>query len=276
MAEERDTLRDWHRLFGLLLTDFFTDTPFDVEIESDLSLQQQFLDVVIVRRRTGTSVPPMPDGMEILGDHNLITFKSHRETLDAWAMKELIGHSVAYRKLVSESPTRLIPEDRVRLFAVSARFPQKLSTQVPWRTIREGVYDCNWGTDQVRVVVTGQLATEEQNAVLHLFSPSPLLVEFGRGNYRRHSSSTSQLLGLLLNNWQNEGIAMPFTMQDFEREYIKDKLPQLPEEEQVDVLANVSVKTRLTGVSKEQLRRYLEEMDSKPTKAMNKPKRKKK
>jgi len=69
---------------------------------------------------------------------------------------------------------------------------------------------------------------------------------------------------------------MPFTMQDFEREYIKDKLPQLPEEEQVDVLANVSVKTRLTGVSKEQLRRYLEEMDSKPTKAMNKPKRKKK
>ena len=28
MATQRDALRDWHRLFGLLLTDFFTGTPF--------------------------------------------------------------------------------------------------------------------------------------------------------------------------------------------------------------------------------------------------------
>ncbi len=27
MTIERDELRDWHRLFGLLLTDFFTDSP---------------------------------------------------------------------------------------------------------------------------------------------------------------------------------------------------------------------------------------------------------
>ena len=49
MAGERDALRDWHRLFGLLLTDFFTGLPFTVELERDLS-EQQFLDVVIVRR----------------------------------------------------------------------------------------------------------------------------------------------------------------------------------------------------------------------------------
>ena len=41
---------DWHRLFGLLLTDFFTDSPFAVELEKDLSLAQQFLDVVILRK----------------------------------------------------------------------------------------------------------------------------------------------------------------------------------------------------------------------------------
>ncbi len=28
MAVEREDLRDWHRLFGLLRTDFFTDSPF--------------------------------------------------------------------------------------------------------------------------------------------------------------------------------------------------------------------------------------------------------
>jgi hypothetical protein len=37
MVVEREALRDWHRPFGLQLTDFFTDSPFDVEIERDLS-----------------------------------------------------------------------------------------------------------------------------------------------------------------------------------------------------------------------------------------------
>jgi hypothetical protein len=31
MATERETLRDWHRLFGLLLTDFFTDSQAAAE-----------------------------------------------------------------------------------------------------------------------------------------------------------------------------------------------------------------------------------------------------
>ena len=37
MAVEREDLRDWHRLFGLLLTDFFTSSPFRVDVERDLS-----------------------------------------------------------------------------------------------------------------------------------------------------------------------------------------------------------------------------------------------
>ncbi len=55
MAGEREVLRDWHRLFGLLLADFFTGSPFLVEVERDLSQEQQFLDVVIVRRRRCSS-----------------------------------------------------------------------------------------------------------------------------------------------------------------------------------------------------------------------------
>jgi hypothetical protein len=35
---------NWHRLFGLLLTDFFTASPFIVELEKDLSLKKQLLD----------------------------------------------------------------------------------------------------------------------------------------------------------------------------------------------------------------------------------------
>src|SRR5947209_3308085 len=36
MAVGREGLRDWHRLFGLLLTDFFSGSPFVVEVERDL------------------------------------------------------------------------------------------------------------------------------------------------------------------------------------------------------------------------------------------------
>src|SRR2546423_10417394 len=133
MAVERDPLRDWHRLFGLLLTDYFTGSPFIVEVERDLSQQQQLLDVVILRRGRGRMVIRLPDGLDDLGAHNLITFKSHREALDGWAMKELLGHYVAYRKLVSPSPSDLLPEHRFRLYAVCARFPHNLSRDVPWQ-----------------------------------------------------------------------------------------------------------------------------------------------
>ena len=126
MAAERESLRDWHRLFGLLLTDFFTGSPFVVEVERDLSQQQQLLDVVIVRRRRGKFGAALPDGLGNLAEHNLITFKSHREALDDWAVRELVGHYVAYRKLVSPSPSDLLAEDRFRLYAVCARFPHNL------------------------------------------------------------------------------------------------------------------------------------------------------
>src|SRR5438067_13186171 len=100
MAVERETLRDWHRLFGLLLTDFFTGSPFVVEVERDLSVQQQRLDVAIVRRRRGRFAGRLPDGLEGLRPHNLLTFKSRHEALDAWTMKELTCADVAYRKFV--------------------------------------------------------------------------------------------------------------------------------------------------------------------------------
>jgi hypothetical protein len=101
MAVEREELRDWHRLFGLLLTDFFTSSPFRVDVERDLSVQQQLLDVVIVRRGRGRFAGRLPDGLDGLRPHNLVTFKSRHEALDGWALKELVGADVAYRKLVS-------------------------------------------------------------------------------------------------------------------------------------------------------------------------------
>ncbi len=75
---------NWHRHFGLLLTDFFTGSPFEVELEKDLSLKKQFLDVVILRKGQGRFIGRLPDGLDNLANHNLITFKSHQEALTDW------------------------------------------------------------------------------------------------------------------------------------------------------------------------------------------------
>lgn len=244
MALEREALRDWHRLFGLLLTDFFTDSPFTVEIETDLSAQQQLLDVVIVRRKPGRFADRLPDGLDDLTEHNLITFKSHREALDDWAIRELVGHYVAYRKLVSRSPSNLLPADRFRLYAVAARFPHNLSGQVPWQQRQAGVYDCWWGLDVVRVIVAGQLSREPHNAPLHLFSAAPELVDFAGTTYQRRSEYTSSLLGQLFDRLRREGLTMPYTMADFRRDYVKEHFAELAPEEQVAVWQSLPAQKR--------------------------------
>jgi hypothetical protein len=286
MAVEKQGLRDWHRLFGLLLTDFFSGSPFTVEVERDLSAQQQFLDVVIVRRGRGRFVGRLPDGLEDLAEHNLITFKSHREALDDWAMRELIGHYVAYRKLVSPSPTDLLPADRFRLYAVAARLPQKLSTQVPWQKRQPGVYDCQWGLDTVRVVVAGQLSREPHNAPLHLFSASPELVGFASGAYQRRTVVTSQLLRQLFERLQGEGFTMSYTMEDFKRDYAIEHFAQwtveeqrkalegLPPERLREVLEFLPPEARLAGLSEEQVRQLLDQMAAGRAAQPRKPRRK--
>jgi hypothetical protein len=295
MAVEVEALRDWHRLFGLLLTDFFIGSPFVVEVERDLSQQQQLLDVVILRRGPGRFSGMLPDGLDELAAHNLITFKSHREALDDWAIRELVGHYVAYRKLVSPSPSDLLPADRFRLYAVAARFPQKLSGQVPWQERQSGVYDFWWGLDVVRVIVAGQLPREVQNSPLHLFSASPELVGYGQGAYRQRSDYTSLLLGQLFEKLRKEGFAMSYTLEDFKRDYIKEHFSRLTPEEQREALeglpperlrevlgalppearvVGLSLEARLAGLSEEQVRQLVDRLTSSRAAPPRKPRRK--
>jgi hypothetical protein len=41
MSDQPQIRRAWARLFGLLLTDFFTDSPFVVEVKRDMSVQEE-------------------------------------------------------------------------------------------------------------------------------------------------------------------------------------------------------------------------------------------
>jgi hypothetical protein len=163
-------IRPLHRLFGLSWIDFFQGTPIVVETELDLSLKQQFIDLVLIRKEPGPLPRPLPDGFEDLAAHNLLTFKSHQEALDPWALWELVGHFVNYRKQASPSMNDLLPEEDFRLFAVCARYPHNLAQQVALRPLRTGVYDIQGLGLRIRVIVANQLPLEEPNAMLHLFS----------------------------------------------------------------------------------------------------------
>ena len=53
----------------------------------------------------------------------------------------------------------------------------------------------------------------------------PALLEFGGRSYVRRSEDTSTLLVQLFKGFQAEGLAMPFTMEDFRRQFVKEYFP---------------------------------------------------
>jgi hypothetical protein len=214
---------DWHRLFGLILTDFFTDSPFVVELEKDLALKKQLLDVVVLRRGPGVFVGRLPDGLDDLAAHNSVTFKSHQEALDDWAMKELTGHYVNYRKQCTPRRQALLPEAEFRLYAVCSRFPQNLADQLALEPLLPGVYEASRASDRIRVVVAGQVSEEPRNALWHLFSATKDRVGYGAGHYRRRSDETSTLLHDLLGRYKGEGLPMSYTMADYRRDKLKEE-----------------------------------------------------
>ncbi len=64
---------NWHRLFGIGLTDLFAYTNYEVELEKDLSIKQQFLDVMIIEKVKTEKLPKdLPDGLDNLGQHNSV------------------------------------------------------------------------------------------------------------------------------------------------------------------------------------------------------------
>ena len=176
-------------------------------------------------------------------------------------MKELTGHYVNYRKQVSPSLQQLLPEEEFRLFAVCARFPQKLAGQAVWEEKRPGIYHCRRGTDTIEVVVLRQLPQSAHNALWHLFSAAPEQVAFGVHEYRQRSPETSTVLYQLFEGYEKEGLAMSYTMEDFRRDYLKEHVKELTPEER---LADLSLEERLESFSPAAIEEYLKRRQQRP------------
>ena len=235
----------WHRIFGMALTHYFAGTAWQVDVEVDLSLQQQRLDIVILRRRDNSMAPVWPDGFGTPADYNLLTFKALKDPLDAWTLKELAGHAVNYRKYVSPDLDHLLPEDRFRLLAASMHFPRQLAGRVTLQPQGPGAYDVNWGTDTIRILVLREMPEAEQNVVWNLFSGDQQRIAAAFKRMQARLQSCSSLLNALLNFYGLEGIAMPYTMDDLEREVKERLLKELSPEERLEGLPLAEIETYL-------------------------------
>jgi len=250
---------NWHRLFGLTLTDYFTDSAYRVETEKDLSVKQQRLDVLIIEQEAERPLPEPPDGLENLARHNLMTYKSLRQPLDAWALDELVGHYVNYRKLISPSWEQLLPVEDFQLYAVTTRHPEKLATAAALELFKQGVYEMSWGSRRIRIIVLSEVPQIERNAVWQMFSAIPENVQYGAAQYQWRRSNHSKAINKLFEHYRVEGIAMPYTWDDFERDIKEEVLAKLTPEERLDglpleeLLKHVPPKERLKGFSLEEL-----------------------
>jgi hypothetical protein len=97
--------RDWHRLLGMFLVVYFQNSPYEVEIERDLSIKQQFLDMCVIERQADLPFDRYPDGMNNMARYNLISYKSMHEAFSLWSLLELLGHYVNYRLAVIQRAT---------------------------------------------------------------------------------------------------------------------------------------------------------------------------
>jgi len=254
-------LYDWHRLFGLTLTDVFQDTPWRVELEKDLALQRQLLDVVIIERTAlGGAVAELPDGLDNLRAHNLLSYKSKREPLDGWALDELLGHHVNYRKLISPK-SGLFPKSDFRLYAVATRQPQGLTSDRTLQpTARPGVYDLTWGTPMVRLIVLNQIDPHPRNAPWELFGTQQDRIRHGAAHYRPRRQEAWELLRCLYLAHVLEDPTMAYTMEEFVREARQRFLQELTPEERRAVLDQVPPEEVLKHLTPEEvLKRFTPE-----------------
>jgi hypothetical protein len=255
---------NWHRLFGLTLTDFFTGSNYQVNLEKELSVKKQYLDVVILEQSQGQPILKLPDGLENLAAHNLLTYKSLQESFNEWTIEELIGHYVNYRKQISPSIDDLLPVTDFQLYGVSTRYPENLPDEIIKKSDKTGVYDIQLGIRSIRLIVLSRIPKTKKNALWHLFSGKADKFVFGNQHYHWRYSKQKTVLKQLYKLYQLEEVTMSYTFEDFERDFtrehlhlltVEDWLKILPMNELLkrmpadDLLKRVPVEERLKGVS---------------------------
>jgi hypothetical protein len=260
-------MRNWHRIFAVSLADVVTGLPFHVLQELELAQIKQRLDVALIRlfeALLGQRFwPDLPDGLEDLADHNLVTYKSLHESLSCSAICELVSHGVLYAKQEWDDWEAALPDPaRLRLLAVATHRPAWLKPdEQPGQTCRmPGVYEIQVLQLTIRVIVPREVALIPKNALWHLLSADPERVRYGTEHYHLRNPVLYNMLNDLKETYALEGVEMPYTIEDYKREVARELLKKMSPREIREVL---SPRELLEGLSLEEIQAYLDERRSK-------------
>ncbi len=233
---------DWHRNFGIALMDYFSRSGYEVEVEVDLSVKKQFLDVVIIERTSDRGIKRICDGFDNLRTFNLLTYKSLRESLTVWALEELIGHYVNFRKTRG---MRVVKPTDISLYAICTRFPAGLSKRIKLEQIGDGVLETTVLDKRIRIIVLSQVPAKGRNAIWELFSGVGNRVRHGAETYRWKERDCSSVVNQLYWLYDAEGIDMPYTIEQFKKDMVLDHIDLLDPE---DRLKGLRAEDRLRGL----------------------------
>ncbi|MCI0641987.1 MAG: hypothetical protein L0Y72_21850 [Gemmataceae bacterium] len=106
----------------------------------------------------------------------------------------------------------------------------------------------------IRLIVARDLPKKEENSLLHLFSAAQDQVKYGAEHYQLQSPVTSSIVNQVFGEYRQEGLTMPYTMEDFRRELALENLNQLTPEERLEGLTPKEI---LQHLSKDEIKAYL-------------------
>jgi hypothetical protein len=262
-------LIDWHRLFGITVLDYFTGSNYRVEVEKNLTLKNplqylqitlqgddecsvehkelpsvpQFLDVAIIKETKGRTMKGLPDGLDNLSKHNLMTYHSPHQVMESFSLEELLWHYVSYRKKESASLTQMLPERGFRLYAVITNYPDEMKKEkMTLKCLKEGVYEVPFfGSRTMRIIVASEVRTRENNTPWLLFSGIPEKVEFAKTHHRWRHPKASSVVHCLYERYFAEKVFMSYSLEDYFRDY------------QQELFENVPLEKRFTDTSLEEV-----------------------
>jgi hypothetical protein len=152
------------------------------------------------------------------------------------------------------------------LYAVSTRRPKKILFLPGVTKAKPGVYDLRVLSREIRILVLSEMPTEQRNAILSLFSFDAEKVKYAVDHYQWQQEDGSTVINQLLDQYAIEGIAMPYTMEQFRKEYIKAHLGELDIDDRLkgvdpkDVLSRFDPETMLKYLDPEKIEAYLKKL----------------
>lgn len=154
-----------------------------VKAEVETTATPQRVDFVIENLRSQAKIGGVLDGLNPQADYNIVTYKSHHESLDVDAINEFIGYFVGYKKGVAKASTdKDHSGDTYHLTAVCTRYSDALVKQAgnKWSQIKDGVYRIELLIDII-VVITSRVEIKPSNSAWLLFSHDKDRIEYALG-----------------------------------------------------------------------------------------------